>query len=173
VRVAGEPTNKGFIGFNRPVSAELLKAATLHRLADSVEHKPRGGLSDVESAAYFVAANSILAVNDLPHSDHPLVQSKWTVLEDRTNLDRKLTAIMLLAALPQPPRGQETHFLAAAGRAFNAIGPAQFAERDERAVAVREVTDRFHQCSGPCDSVVHELKCSKGTQVSQLDYCPH
>lgn len=149
--------DESLVGFDWTISAELIETAALHRLADAVKHEPCGRLSDAERTTDFIAANAVLAVDDLPHSDHPLVQSERAILEDRTDFDGELALGMSVLALPQSARGQKANDFTSAGRALNAIGPAQFAEQGERSVAVREVADRFHQGSGPCDLVVHDL----------------
>jgi len=162
VHEAGESADESLVGFDWPFRTEFLKTAALHCLTNAMEHEPSGRLSDAERAPYFIAADAIFAVDDLPHGDHPLIERERTILEDRADLDRELATVVLLAALPQSPRGQEPHFLAAAGRALDTVGPAQFAEQGKRAVTVREILDRFHQGSGPCDSVVHDPNLAEG-----------
>lgn len=134
--------------------AEFLNAAPLHGFADAMQHEPSGLLGDVQIARDFIATDSVLAIEYQRHGDEPLIKRERTILEDRTDLDRELATVMGLAALPQAARRQETYFLAAADRARDAIGPAQFTEQAERAVRVGKVTDRFHQGMGPCDSFV-------------------
>src|SRR5216684_3806745 len=127
----------------------------LPRLANPMEHEPRGLLSDMEIARDFIATDSVLAIDYQPHRDQPLVKRERTILEDRADLDRELATVMGLAAFPQAARGQEAHSLSAADWARNAIRPAEFSEQAERAVRIGEVADRFHQGLGPCDSFVH------------------
>ena len=155
---AGKSTDHGFVGFDWAVTAEFLEAPALHGFADAVQHEPCGLLSHVQIAGDFVATHSVLAIDYQPHGDQPLVEAEWAILEDRTDLDRELATVMGLAAFPQAARGQETHFLSAANRARNAVGPAEFSQQAERAVRIGEVADRFHQGLGPCDSFVHAPK---------------
>lgn len=146
-----ETANKSLVGFNRASTAEFLKASTLHRPANPVHHKPRGLLSYAQISCDFVATNPVLTVDDQPHSDKPFVERERTILEDGTDLDRELPAVMLLATFPQPPRRQETHLLTSAVWAHDATGPTQLAEQRKRAIRIGEIADDFDQGFGPRD----------------------
>ena len=98
----------------------------MQSLADALIHKPCCALCDPDSFSEFVAADSVLAANQHPDSDHPLVESDSRVLEDRLDLDSEL----LFAVVAEPEfallRVDEGMLLGAAPWAKHfAVGPAQ------------------------------------------------
>src|SRR5713226_8182314 len=86
--------------------------------------KPCGLLSDPNGPAYFIGANAIFAIHDLPHGHQPLVQADGGVFHYGADLDTELLLFVVLAALPPTLIRQKDHFLGAASRACDAIGPA-------------------------------------------------
>jgi len=87
VHVLGFPADIGFIGFYFP--AEFFKRARLHSCADSVKHEPCSLLSDTNGAGNLTGANPVFGVCNHPNSRKPFIQANRTILEDRTDLDRK------------------------------------------------------------------------------------
>ena len=67
-----------------------------------MHHKPCALLGDVQVSSNLVGANTVLAIADQPDSGQPLGHRQGRVLEYRSDLNAKLTAGMLLAALPAP-----------------------------------------------------------------------
>ena len=108
-----------------PLPPILSKRLVLHRKAESVEHEPRGLLSDAKVSCNLVGTDSVLAVNQHPHCDKPLVQSDWRILKDSPDLDRELVFCMASLALPPVLVGEEHHVLAPTSGTLDAIRPAQ------------------------------------------------
>ena len=73
-----------------PGPPSLSEGDALHGKPDAVQHEPCGLLSDSQSAADFVGADSVLAVGKHPSSSKPLVQGDRAILENGSDLDREL-----------------------------------------------------------------------------------
>jgi len=149
VHVAGESADESLIGFNRAATAEFFKAATLHRLANPMHHKPSGLLGDAKVTPHFVGTNPILTVDDKPHGDKPLVERQRTILKDRTDLDRELPLGMIVLAFPQAPGGKKTYVFALASRASDAIRPAHRNQKIQRTITVRKEANSLDQAAWP------------------------
>ena len=134
--------------------AELYELLVVQCEPDAVHHKPSGLLSDAERARHFIGTDSILGVHDEPNGNHPLVHTERGVLEDRTNLDRKL--LLTFLAEPDAPRRNEGVLRRiAAWTSDLAIRPAQPYRIVERALRVREESDCFLQRLGKLECVCH------------------
>ncbi len=88
VHVRGLPADERLVTFN--FAGQLDERSGFHRLADSVEHEPRGFLRDADRSAEFVRTDSVFAIRNAPHGDKPLVEAERTILEDRPRLEREL-----------------------------------------------------------------------------------
>src|SRR5579863_10233642 len=148
VHVSGLASNESLIHFDPApaLAAELHKGAGLHGLADSVEHEPRGFLSDTDGAGDLAGTNSALTVADHPSGSEPLVEAKRGILEDAAHLDAELLPRVLCFALPHSAGGYVAHILAAAGRAFNSIRPAPARKELDAVIQIGEVNDCFLKC---------------------------
>src|SRR6266404_1463593 len=121
---------------------------------NAVHHKPRGLLSDSQSAGHFIGTDSVLSVHDEPNGNHPLVHAERRVLEDRTNLDREL----FLAALAEPitaRRDKRVFRSFATWARYLAVRPAQLYSIVKHALRVREESDCFLQRLGKLECVCH------------------
>src|ERR1700687_5013563 len=134
VHEAREATDHGFVSFDWARTAHLLKAAALHSFADAMKHEPCGLLGNVQIARHFVAANSILAINDQPHSYQPLVERKRTIFEDRADLDRELALGVIVLTLPQTAGFQKARFFTTAVWTNDATRPTHRCEELKRSI---------------------------------------
>src|ERR1017187_234746 len=87
--------------------------------------------------------------SEQPDSREPFVQRDCGILEDAPDLDRKLLAARFGLAAPDRPRSDEPYFLRSAAftRAGYAIRPAAFGQIIAADFRVREISNRFNQCS--------------------------
>ena len=113
-----------------------------HGESDSVDHKPCGFLCDTESTAKFIGTDSIFAVCNHPHGNHPLAHAERRVLEDCTYLDGEL----FLTALAKPEvtsRDERVLSGFASGTRNFPSGPAKQDRITKRPVRVREENHRL------------------------------
>jgi hypothetical protein len=123
VHIAGKTSNVRLIDFY--VALKLFcKRSSLHRETDTLKHEPCGLLRDPDSATNFIRAYAVLAVGDHPDRHQPLIQAKRRVLENGSNLNRELSALMRALTLPLLLLRQKRHVSASARWADNTIGPA-------------------------------------------------
>ena len=150
-------TDEGFVHFDLATRPSHFHQGTrLHRQTDAVEHEPCGLLSDAQSAVDFVAANSVLAIGNHPNCDKPFVQLDRTILENGTDLDRKLAVVVDGLALPLSLILEEHNVIPATGRAdYDIVRPAQLRQEFEAIVLIGEVQDGLLQGLGGFHSVSH------------------
>src|SRR5207245_6388083 len=98
MHVAGLAADEGFIYFD--FTGQLAALLALLCESDSVEHKPRGFLSDIKCPRHFTTTNTVLAIQNQPHCRKPLIQTERRLLEDSPDLHRELPFRMPIAALP-------------------------------------------------------------------------
>lgn len=147
VHVASLAADKRFINFNAAtIAPDLPGALTLKGKPDSMQHEPRGLLSDTERPGHFVGRNAVLAVGDHPHGAEPLIEADRGILEDSPDLNRELALGMMTAALPAILILQERYLLASAPGADNAVRPAALNEELQAIIRIREVNNRFLEC---------------------------
>src|SRR5207248_562990 len=79
--------------------------------ANALQHEPCGLLRDSDRAVKFPRTDSIFAVNNHPHCEHPLVESESGVLKDAAHLDGEL--LLATLAVPVPPSRYEGMVLVA------------------------------------------------------------
>jgi hypothetical protein len=102
-----------------------------------------------------VAADSVLAVGDHPHSHQPLIEADRRVFKDCSDLDGELAFGMPSLALPYPASWKVFGIGTSAGRAnYVTIGPALSHEEGHAVVGVCEVGDGIMQGFRPS---VHEV----------------
>jgi hypothetical protein len=133
--------DKGLVYFN--LAAEFGETASLHREPDTVEHEPSGLLSDAERPTDLVGADPVFGIGDEPDRRKPLVKPERRILEDRPDFGRKLPLGMFSLALPQAAGRDEPDVLGLAGRAGDAVRPADFDHECQAGVRVGEVADGF------------------------------
>ena len=140
VHIASLAADEGLVSFN---FAGQLAAAVLilHSESDALKHEPCGLLSHADGAVEFVAADSVLAVGKMPHSEQPLVQADRGVLEDGPDFDAELGLGMPSLALPEVSGRQETYFLGATGRAHGSILPTPRRQIANAVLGIGEVND--------------------------------
>ena len=131
----------GFVNFD--FARKLLKGSGLHRLADSMIHKPSGFLSDAKMLSEFIRANAVLHVYDHPDGRKPLVQAYRRILEYGSRLGAKLFPARL--AFPDATGRDEAMFGRIAPRASNAFGPMNLNHKVQRVIAVGEILNRGQQ----------------------------
>jgi hypothetical protein len=146
VHIARFAADERFIYFD--FARQFRSGLILHRFANAVKHEPSGLLGQSEVARDFVAAHTILAVGNKPHSREPLAQRDRRFIEDRTDFNGELFPAFRSAALPNSARLEEHRFLCLAVRALQAIGPALARKIVQSVVGIVEVNNRFGQCFG-------------------------
>lgn len=113
VHVASLAADEGFVRFDFfAESADVRKGLALHGETDSMQHEPRGLLSDSERASNFVGTDSVLAVRNHPTGGKPFVESERGVLKNRSDFHGELTACVVILALPHLAGRDEPHVLA-------------------------------------------------------------
>jgi hypothetical protein len=90
VHVARKTADESFINFN--FAAHLLKCAHLHCESDSMNHKPRGLLSDAERAMDFIRTDAVLAIDNHPNGSQPIIQAERRIFKYSSDLNAKLAA---------------------------------------------------------------------------------
>ena len=164
VHVAGLTADVGLIDLN--LTGELEEAARLHGETDSMEHEPRGLLSNPERATEFVRADAVLRVGCEPDSGKPFIEAERGILEDRPDLDRELSLAAL--ALPEATSTQVGVLSAAAARARRAIRPAELRDVFDTNVAVGEVADSLDEVLGLVCRCAHTGESTTSPLVCQV-----
>lgn len=118
---------------------------SVQRVSDSMEHEPRGTLSNLQIARHFVGAHAGFAVGNEPHSHEPLVQPDSGIFEDRTDLNRKL--LTAFKTCPKQPGFEERQPLVPAFWAFRAFRPLGFGNSCQTHHWVRKVADSIKQAT--------------------------
>ena len=112
-----------------------------------MQHEPRGFLGNSQTAMQLPRANPVLAVADHPDRNHPLVESKSGVLEDRSHLEREL--LLTDVAEPQLARLDKRVLGIAATRTSDvSTGPAPANRVLKSAFFVGKVGDCFLESFG-------------------------
>ena len=141
MHIAGFAADESFVCFD--FTSELRSRSQAQREPDSVIHKPRGFLRDANSPMNFVTADTVLAVDDLPHGEQPFVETNRGILEDRACLGSKLPRVVRNAALPAVVLLHEDNLRAATARANDAIRPAARYQILPAVRGIVEVENRF------------------------------
>jgi len=140
VHVAGLAADEGFVRFD--LAGQFVTKLLLMGQPDPMQHEPRGLLTDSESAVNLPRRDAILGVGNEPHCSEPLVQANGRILEDSSDFDGKLAALMMGSALPTKILRQKTHAGTTAGWAFHdAIRPALGGQIFQAICRVGEVYD--------------------------------
>src|SRR5437868_4002970 len=113
--------------------------AVLQSESDAVEHEPCRLLSNLQIAGDFVAADSVLAVDDQPNRGEPLVQSDCGIFHHTSDLDGELPFRVMSGTLPSSPIRVVLHLVRAASRTDDAFGPSADSEIVNAVVRVREI----------------------------------
>lgn len=121
MHVASFTADESFVHFH--CARQLTAVLALLCQSDSVKHEPRGLLSDAQGAGDLARTDTVLAIEDEPHSRKPLVQTEWRIFEDGSNLDGELALGVSGATLPAKLILEEAYFVATAGRTDNAVLP--------------------------------------------------
>ncbi len=155
VHETGSTTDECLIYFHFSTgTADLHCFLFMESKTNAVHHEPGGLLSDSQSAAHFIGTNPILGIHDEPNGNHPLVHAERGILEDGSDLDRKL----LLTVLAEPnAAGRDKRVLntLAAWASDLAIRPAQLYGIVKRALRVREESNCFLQRLRKLECLVH------------------
>jgi hypothetical protein len=140
VHVTRLPADERFVCFDLfAICSELHKGVVGHSTANAVHHEPRGFLRDSNGAMDFPRTNSIAAVRNHPHGQHPLSKREPGILEDRADFDGEL--LPALPALPAFLRGKVVVlFVFARGTSGLAIGPAH---HGHSVYAVLFITEKY------------------------------
>ena len=130
---AGLAANEGLIdlydaGHAVAVRTHRGEFAGAHGLAQAVHHEPRRPVGDFKRAVKLVGAETLLAGGKQVRGLKPLVQRDFAVLENRSDLDRKLLPALgagtKARASRLPPDGIDTLRIGvAAMRAHRTLGP--------------------------------------------------
>src|SRR5680860_1856389 len=86
VHVAGFAADEGLVGLN--LAAHLfLERAGLHRKSDPMNHEPCSFLRNADAAMNLIRTNAVLAVDDHPDGNEPLIQAECGVFKDGSRLN--------------------------------------------------------------------------------------
>ena len=107
---------------------------------------PRRFLSDAEVTRYLVGTDAILASNDQPHCQHPLVHTKRRVLKDAGDLNGELLFTAL--AEPETASADVGVLFGLAARALDALRPTQLGSELVSTVDIGEVENSLLQALG-------------------------
>src|SRR5271157_1340911 len=121
VHVARFSADESLIHFD--LARELAAMFALLSKPNTMQHEPRSLLGDSKRTRNLATTHTILAVEDHPHCRKPLVQAERRILEDGSNLDRKLPPWMAHAALPAQLILEKPDARTTASRADNAVLP--------------------------------------------------
>lgn len=143
VHVPRLATYEGFIHLDFGAgAAKFYERLFLKRKPKALKHKPCRLLCDTKRAVNLHTGDSVLAINQHPKGNHPLIQAERRILKDRVDLQSEL--LIAATAEPEFPRTNKVVLLGAATRADDlAIRPAQLAGVLESAIRIGEVNDRF------------------------------
>src|SRR6185312_4619419 len=106
-----------------------------------MKHEPSRFLSDTESAGNLIGRNTIAAIGDHPECAEPFIQCNGGIFHHSSDLHRELPFRVLRCAFPQATSSNEANFLAATGRANNAIRPTALCDVTQAVVRIGEVLD--------------------------------
>ena len=102
---------------------------------------------DAQSAAKFVATNSIFAVGEKPERRHPLIESERRIFKDGSDFEAEL--FFAVVAEPDAASLNERVLCFAATRTGNiAVRKAQFQRVVETALRIAEVCNGLLKCLG-------------------------
>ena len=119
-----------------------------------MHHVPSGLLRDAERTCNLVGTDTVLAVSQHPHGNHPLVHAERRIFKDSSNLDGEL--LLTALAVPDAPRRDKRMLLPLTARACDyAIRPAQHNRVVERLLRVAEECHRLLQCPRQFEGVFH------------------
>jgi len=147
--------DESFVHFDfTSTPAEFHKVFAVKGKPDAMHHEPCGLLGDAKSAANLVGTDSILAVDQHPYGNHPLVHSDCGILKNRSYLDGELL-LAFLAEPDSPRRNERVLRTTAAGASHFACRPAQRHRIVESLLRVREKANGFLQRLGKLEFVCH------------------
>ena len=106
-------------------------------------HEPRGFLRDFQIAGDLVTADAVLAVHNEPHSAEPFIEADRRILENRSNLERKLAARMRVGATPDASARHISDLFGLTIRALHlVVRPANFDHEFLAVLEIAEINDR-------------------------------
>src|SRR5579864_2598588 len=104
-----------------------------------MQHEPCGFLRNAYGAMNLIAADSVFAIANHPHCQHPLVQRDWTLFKNRSGFASELALLMMAAALPAVMLRLELDVNASAIWAANTFRPAASNEVFPATVRIGEI----------------------------------
>ena len=114
-----------------------------------MHHEPCRLLSDAEIAAYFVAADAVLAIDQKPYRRKPFFERNGRVLENSADFEGELLAWVLLVASVQASLAEIGEVLRATfGTADLAIRPANGDHELAAVLKVAKVLNRLLESGG-------------------------
>src|SRR5258708_9562230 len=145
VHVLCESANKRFIRFKfrvRPTEFCGSERSAMQSLTNPLEHEPCRALSHPDSLTEFIATDPVLASDQHPDGDHPLIKTDGGILEHGFNLDGKL--LLAVIAEPDAARLDKRMLLGTATWAeHDSIRPTQLDSVVEGPLRIGEVDHRF------------------------------
>src|SRR5579871_3558848 len=122
MHVSGTTADKTLV--NLALSGQLVARIAVSCITDSMQHKPRGLLSNSQRPVNLPRTDAVLAVGNEPHRNKPFVETERGILKDRARLNCELALCVMAAALPTIMLLRKRDFGASACGAAYAIGPA-------------------------------------------------
>ena len=155
VHESGRTADESFVHFYFfAAPAESHEFLAVHCKAYTVHHEPSRLLRDSKGACDFIGTDSVRAVHNQPHGNHPLIHAERGVLKDGPDFYGEL----FLASLAEPKsacRDKRVFRRIAARASHFACRPAQIHRIVESLLRVREITNGFLQRLGKLECFAH------------------
>lgn len=133
---------KRFVGLDR-TRERFIRRMIAHGFANTVKHKPRRLLRNLQCASQFIRRYSVTIARNQPDRGKPLVQTDRRVLKDRPDLGREL--LLALAAVPTTVlrKVRDLRVSAAHPGARHAVWPANLDKEVMGNLRVSELLNRL------------------------------
>ena len=137
--------DEGFVRFDN--SGHLVNGPAMHRVANSLKHKPCSRLRHLQILGNLVAADPILAVRQKPHGAQPFIQGQSRILKNRAHFDGEL--FPAVKALPQQARLEEREPPGPTnGAGWPLVAPLGLGDHFTAHLGVRVESNSVHQTAG-------------------------
>ncbi len=156
VHIPGLAADERFVNLNCP--AELAaRRFVLHGFANSLQHEPRGFLTDTQISGNLVTTNAVLTVGDQPNSNKPLIETDRGFIEQGADLGRELPPALRGATLPDTASFEKHRLFRLAVRTLNTLRPTIGGKVLKCVVRIGKVLNGFSHGLG-CfhDSIMHQ-----------------
>jgi hypothetical protein len=144
VHVPRLAADESFVHFD--MARKFFGQSAVDRKPNAMHQVPCRFLTDAQRPGDFIAADSVLAIQDQPSRNHPFIDSERRIFHDGSGLQGELPFVVMRGALPAPNTLQIANLCASACRAGNAVRPATHYEVGNAVIGIVEVYDGFLKC---------------------------